>query len=388
MILSEAIETVQVPKPIPSDTLKTLKLFQTVLRITKDFYHRSGAKNKSGDLQSLENFKKLKRTLVQYKDVPWVRPIFDQINSINSEYVEKFQGQRRLKKVDMNSRLAPVLQAWSTKNPTAIISATKKLSPVVADLIATNKDPLQHRRNPYYRVNPLFFMASGFINQFEIDDIDAILDVDLTTEHYSYLPLPREKLHDYQYIVYYMQNLTSTQDPITIRNNKVTKYLQMAYAGTEYEALANKVQEYLSSNDKRLIPGVLSELRKYPELVKVNNEVKRTLNTVYRGVGWADDDYEDRVSINDIVQRDRQEQFVAATTSKHVATNFALGIGHLESNDRRRNTQSYVITYNVGPESVLLDTQIFGGIFGESEILIDATKAMVEDVTSIDDLEH
>lgn len=374
MLLNEDASMVQIPKPVDKSTVRTLKLFQQVLGIVFDAYHgHQMGGDKRGSLVSDQRFKAFKRKIAQYKDVPFVKPVFDQIAELNQQFIAKRQGARTTRHLDLTPHINKAMDAWRRKDMRAILQSKTELTTFTRALAAKGTDPLDNSRNPFYIENPLFFISARFLNAFEKDQIQTVIGLDLQRFQYSYLPLPKEKLDNFEYLAYYMLRLKDDDNPVTVTGSDVNKYFDMAYSGSEYETLISNVQRYLHDNDKTLIPGILAEIEKYPEIKALNDRAKQEITIVYRGVGGEG-------SLERILTTDKKNRFVATSTSKRAAKNFAMQIGHLESSDMRRTEDAVLITYSVGPESVLLDTTIFGGVFGEGEVLIDASKASLEDV--------
>lgn len=374
--LFEAAELVKTPVEVPRDVVRTLRLFQTVLRIVFDHYHSEYRSDKRGQLRSLEEFKSLKAKLKQYQSVPFVRPIFAQIEAINRAYIEKYQSQRQLKKQNISSPLAAVMAAWNTKNISAILQAAGPVSALVAQHQKAAAEPLQGKFNPYYIENPLFFISASFLEMFEREQIEAVMNLDLNEYRYSYLPLPPDKQGDFQYLGYYMLKLRNTQDPVSITGKAAKKYFDLAFSGSKYQELVTDITNYLHNNNKELIPKIVAGIQEFPEIAELNEKAKQGITRVYRGVGGEP-------SVTRILQQDRATRFVATSTSYSVAENFALQRGHLEDRQTRRVEDAVIITYAVGPESILFDTTIFGGLFGEGEVLIDVTKAAVEETEAL-----
>lgn len=374
--LFEAAELVKTPVEVPRNVVRTLRLFQTVLRIVFDHYHSEYRSDKRGQLRSLEEFKSLKTKLKQYQSVPFVRPIFAQIEAINRAYIEKYQSQRQLKKQNISAPLAAVMAAWNTKNISAILQAARPVSALVAQHRRATAEPLQGKFNPYYIENPLFFISASFLEMFEREQIEAVMNLDLNEYRYSYLPLPPDKQGDFQYLGYYMLKLRNTQDPVSITGKDAKKYFDLAFSGSKYQELVTDITNYLHNNNKELIPKIVAGIQEFPEIAELNEKAKQGIERVYRGVGGEP-------SVTRILQQDRATRFVATSTSHSVAENFALQRGHLEDRRTRRVEDAVIITYAVGPESILFDTTIFGGLFGEGEVLIDVTKAAVEETETL-----
>ena len=374
--LFEAADLVKTPTEVPRDVVRTLKLFQTVLRIVFEHYHSGYRADKRGQLRSLEEFKSLKAKLKQHQAVPFVRPIFNQIEAINRAFIEKYQSQRQLKKQSAAAPLAAVLRAWNTKNIPAILRAASPVAALVAQHRQAAVDPLHSKFNPYYIENPMFFISASFLEMFEREQIEAVMNLDLDQYRYSYLPLPPDKQGDFQYLGYYMLKLKNNQDPVSITGKDAKKYFDLAFTGSKYQELVTAITNYLHNNDKALIPAIMAGIREFPEINELNEKAKQGVSRVFRGIGGEP-------SVTKIIQQDRAARYVATSTSHRVAENFALQRGHLEDRNTRRVEDAVIITYAVGPESILFDTTIFGGLFGEGEILIDVSKATVEETETL-----
>lgn len=372
MILSEAVSVQQMPEPVPADVKRSLKLFQSVLSIVLEHYHAQYANDRRGQLQSVSQFKELKQKMAQHKNVPFVKPIIDQLDQINKEFIEKHKTAKTLKSVDVRGPLDSILKAWQSNDANAIIQAAPPLVSYMQSKEVATKDPLAGKRNPLYIENPLFFMSSNFLESFELEQIKEAATKDLSQFQYSYLPLPPDKRDNFQYLGYYILALKDNGQPVTLTGKQIQKYLDLAYSGSEYQSLVQLVQEYLLDNNIDNIPKILELIKSFPEIEKLNNSAKQSVTTVYRGISGEP-------SLTQILQQERENRFVATSDMRSVAENFALQRGHLEGKDTRRVDHAVILTYSVTPDSILLDTTIFGGVFGEGEILIDTALAVFED---------
>ena len=211
---------------------------------------------------------------------------------------------------------------------------------------------------------------------FEREQIEAVMNLDLNEYRYSYLPLPPDKQGDFQYLGYYMLKLRNNQEPVSITGKEAKKYFDLAFDGSKYRELVTDITNYLHNNNKELIPKIVAGIQEFPEIAELNEKAKQGVTRVYRGVGGEP-------SITKILRQDRESRYVATSTSHSVAENFALQRGHLEDRNLRRVEDAVIITYTVGPASILFDTTIFGGLFGEGEVLIDVSKAAVEETETL-----
>ena len=118
-------------------------------------------------------------------------------------------------------------------------------------------------------------------------------------------------------------------------------------------------------------------ISKHPAIYEANEKAKRKSKILYRGVGFGDE----YVGETEVINKDKKQQFVATSRSAHAAMNFALMKGHMDAD--RRSEYGYMIQYQVDPSCIILDTSIFMTVYGESEVLIDASKATVHEIERV-----
>jgi hypothetical protein len=212
-----------------------------------------------------------------------------------------------------------------------------------------------------YIENPLIFRSNNFLRQFEKEDISFVANRDLDKYKYSYLNFNELSMNDFQYLAYYIMKLSDKPETTIIKGTEAEKSFKMAYSGKDFDTLLELVEDYLSDNKKEHIPEILRLIDKFPNIKEANENSKKMITTVYRG--YPTDESE---PLDDII---------ATSKSKNVARRFAMQIGHFESEDNRRSDIGTIEEYSVTPDAIVLDTTIFGGIYGEEEVIIDFTKA-------------
>lgn len=237
-------------------------------------------------------------------------------------------------------------------------------------------------RNPMFIENPLFFQTTSFIRYFEIEEMNEIINMDVDNEYkYTFLDFPYNDVN-YQYVVFFIQNLQTDDKPVSIDNarrlDKIIKYKHRDNA--EFAELLSNVDRYLSSNNRELLPKIISQMKDFPDLVQANNQSKKDM-ILYRGAPFNGDTGEK--------PRGDQGKYTSGSLDKNVALNFALSIGHLEAKSNAR-TDGIIYAYQVPAQAVILNTEIFGGIFGEREIIFDATKSKLVDehMVTADEYRH
>ena len=92
-------------------------------------------------------------------------------------------------------------------------------------------------------------------------------------------------------------------------------------------------------------------------------------------------EYSTKKRIDFILKQEKKNKWVSTSKYDDSAKNFAMQKGHLMGG--RNNEWGLLLTYKVNPNSILLDTEIFGSIFGEAEVLIDTSKAKLVDYEEV-----
>lgn len=370
------------PKEISPEQRHMAEAFQDIVRLGMESFT-----GKRGNLEDLNKFKELKRRLKRYSNYPFAREMMDRVRDIDARLKEYF-SDRRPGNLDRISQEIISLgnQLWENPGWDSIGIADRilKLHASLQSGRRKQSDVLGQwqNKNPFFKENPLFFGETGLIRQFEIGDMQRVVDKDLDDNRYSYLPFKEGLMGDYEYMAHWISELRDSPEPIELSGNQFKRYSRFAFDQKSYGEIEEMVSEYLHSNDKDLIPQILKSMQKIPSLVEANEDYKSKLSgPLYRGIPSEDepDDY----SVDDIVNEDKMRSPVAMSESFHSARNFALQKGHLMSDEARRSEFGVVLTYQVPEDAIILCTQIFGGIFNEDEVLVDARKCQLSDWTSV-----
>jgi hypothetical protein len=350
MILNENLNVTY--SEISSETKQILSIFQDTLKILLKFYHHNNHGDKRGQLKSIKEFKEMKKEFARFHNYPFMKPIFKQINKIQSEFLEMFQSKRSLKKIDY-SDLRNKINAFKDGD----WKSAKSIKPLIDTYQSSKKKPLEYKFNPFYIENPIIFQTNDFLKQFEKNDIIEVANKDLNKFKYSYIPLNDIIETDFQYLAYMILNLFDKPNTTTLSGRSLKSFFDMTILNKDYKNLILLINDYLYNNNKTLIPKIINLIKDIPEVSSANEEAKKSIKQLYRGYPY-DDNY------------DTNEEFIATSKSSYVAKRFALQIGHLESEDNRRSEVGIIETYKVSPSDIILDTTIFGGIYGESEVII------------------
>lgn len=384
-ILKEELSII--PHEIDDETREVLSIFQDLIALLFKHYHSSQYGDKRGGLQTVKNFKELKRSLSRFHNYPFIQTVMRQIDAIGLELIDRIQAKREFRRDndDLGQIMLKAKQAWMSqdlKQVFAMDSILKQKATVYQRAHKSEEAILSKRFNPMYIENPLIFQSSNFLETFERSQMEEVIEKDLNRFKYSYLKLPTSKHSDFQFVAYFILALKDNQDPVVLTNKRLRKFFDMAYSDDNYKKMIADVRAYLSGNDKSKIPLILQQMKKFPEIEQANEAAIAKLTQVYRGVpldDGEDSDSESRITVKQAAARDKQQPYLATTDQPWTAKNFALRRGHLESDDTRRVEDGVIFTYELGPGAAILDTTIFGGIFGEGEIIIDPSKAKMVD---------
>jgi hypothetical protein len=255
------------------------------------------------------------------------------------------------------------------------------IDPVDHNIDASNET--KHLINREFYNEPSFFGTTKLLDRLMSEDYQEIEKIDTDKPLYTAIDFPFKKLEDdWHYIVYFLKQLKTDDSPISFKSTyDFRKFVKVAHASDEnFKKLHDVVDNYLHSNNRDLIPQIVELIELVPTIKKANDKRKAQIKTVYRGLGFGEDEYPTETSI---LRQEKKRRFVATSESKHAAKNFALQKGHLEGEEDRRSGVGYIIQYSVTPDAILFDTKIIETVFNESEILIDATKAKFIDMEQV-----
>lgn len=229
---------------------------------------------------------------------------------------------------------------------------------------------------------PSFFGTTRLLQHIGPRELDKVKSLDFSKPLYTAIDFPSRKTDSLDYGLYFLLQLTDSPKPRRMTDaSGLRTHTKVRYAEDKaYQRLLKLIDAYLHSNNKKLIPEIISLINANPTLKAANDKAKKKIKVVYRGLGFAEGD---DTSNEEIEQREHDQEYVATSLSRRAALNFALQIGHLESAESRRSNSGVIITYKVTPEAILLDTDILETVYNEREILIDARLATIE---SIDDV--
>lgn len=348
MLLHESVKVTYTE--IGNETKQILETFQDILKVLLKFYHDNKYGDKRGQIESIKDFKELKKQMKRYHNYSFTKPLLDQLNQIQSEFKNMFQAKRKINKsnVDLRSYIEQFKKGnWKLAN---------SVKPIIQQYETSQSEPLKYKFNPFYIENPLIFQTNDYLKQFEKSDIEKVANRDLNIFKYSYIPLNDIVQSNFQYLAYMILNLSDKPIEKELTGSNIKSYFDLTIDDPQYKKLISLVKSYLSDNDKSKIPMILEIMNKFPEIKSANENSKQKIKYLYRG--FPDEEYKS------------SSKYIAASKSINVAERFALKIGHLESEENRRSERGIIEKYEVSQDDIILDTTIFGGIFDEEEVII------------------
>ena len=371
--LLESTELKQVGvRPINKVERYYIENFLTFLNFVKNY-------TKKGSYPTEETFMNFVSDINQFRKFKFSDRLFSNIDEIlnkiqasdsakiqkDSIYEIYFKEIDKLYNLFMNKNVDGILKY----NLSKIQNERNKL-----EQINLNRSAIVKISNPYYVQSSWLFVTNDFIENFDEEDLENLSNKDLSKYKYTYLEFPTNRLDNYQYLVYFITQLTDSDKPVRLNGKDFIRWSEMLYS--DYSEISDLVHRYLYNNDRNLVPKILKLLPKYPDLYDANEKSKNQTKEVYRGLGFYDNVPND----TEIIKKEKKSKYVATSAYENVAKRFAEMIGHLETERRSPEGDGRIIVYTVNNKSILIDFSIFGSAFGETEILIDSTKAKIKEI--------
>ena len=358
--------------------------FQNFLKVILKYFKEQDSR--IGSFRDYQNFKK---EIKAYSDKPWIDVFKNWFKRFNKEILQNFQNKRNARKSsikelkDVNQRMESALTSLDEKS---FVSLAQTLDKTSEAIIKSDENPFKYARNPIQIQDPLFFQTDDLLRSFSHKDMENLSEKNLKEYRYTYLNYPKRSEKDYQFMVYWLQNLKNKPKPVELSKDQFVKYSKFLYDHDGFDDLLKNVEIYLSDNKKSLIPEILKGIKKFPAIYNENERLKHKYTTVYRGIPLGDPDSEsDAQNERDIIAIDKKQKYVATSPNFNTALRFAAMIGHLESWSSARSESGFVLEYHVEPNDILLDTNVFGGKFFEEEILINSQTAKLEEIHNLED---
>ena len=369
-------------RPVDEDEIAWGRKFQEVMAISIDF-QKAMEKNGSDPFYL---FDQLKKHMQPYFQEPWMRRFHewvdyrqedvDQYNA-SKAHVEKHKDRHeeifKSGKAVLGDPVA--LRAWYKK-----LGDHKKHLDIVSKgdshAFPRGRGIAKRYVNPFFKENGLFFGTTGFLSQFVEGEMEDIIKTDLT-KAYTALPYPTQS-EDFEHVAYWFMKLKTNDDEWDVPHHDLKKVTKMQNMNNpDLDRLYELVASYLKSNDKSALKKAMALLPSFDNFFAKNEQSKNSISVVYRGlVDRYDPDNEEDVKYNSkmVIEEDIRRGTVATSRHRSVAERFVYTSGaHLIQ--REVSDSGWLISYEVGPDSIILDTTIFGGVFGEAEIVIDPSRA-------------
>jgi hypothetical protein len=241
---------------------------------------------------------------------------------------------------------------------------------------------VQRRLERTFSESPSIFGTTRLLKNIGDTEYRHVKALNFDDQLYTTNDFPHGKTDEFDYVLHFLLQLNSSPKPRRVTDAgefRISNKVRYANDG-KFERLMKLTDQYLHSNDKELIPEIKALIDSVPEIKRANDKAKLKIKTVYRGIAIGENQSSSSVAIE---RQERKQRYVATSDSRHAAKNFALQKGHLESDENRRSELGVIITYSVTPAAILFDTRVVDTAYNESEILIDATKATIENIEEI-----
>jgi hypothetical protein len=334
-----------------------------------------------------ESYLEFKKKIKPYEKYGYTKPLKYMIDRIEKALGHEDNYDKLKEEQDkFMSEHSKIIELIKSGNIDKALEINKDRINYVDDHIEMQKGVdyyVKDMRNPYYKKWSIFSRSGELISDFEKKHIDQLSEVkEKLNDKWTYLDFPKGKVHDFQYMLYFINELKD--EGYSHRVKDIKNYLKFKYSDNkDFDKLIDIVENYLYNNNKKLIPEIMELVNKLEDVRKMNDKSKKNIKKVYRGLGFREEELEvKRSKLEDyILEQEKRNKYVATSKGEYSAKNFAYMKGHLSSD--RISDIGYILEYEVSPDSILLDTEIFGSIFGESEVLIDVTKAKLKNIKEV-----
>lgn len=171
----------------------------------------------------------------------------------------------------------------------------------------------------------------------------------------------------------FCENVTNEPQEIQVsRKDYIVNYLLPNILGDYlYQTYLDAVENYLYSSNRDALNTITEITLNNSDLLELNRIVTSDVGVVYRGLSFYDKndaDYEEILNGNIITSGNAR--FVSTSTSKSVAQQFA-------------ESKNVGLILTIEPGTVIYSSDIAGGVFGESEIIIDMSDSTIIEIEEV-----
>lgn len=376
IILSESKEIKQVPVFPLSGFLKIyLKKFQEMLLLIKL------------DTLDEKEVKKIKENLNRYSSYNFSKTLLKNINDyLESIYVAKEEISKSLNLSSVNEIKEEFFQGnyKNVYNESLVLS--RKIKSYLLSLTKTKKKFTKFSEIKKSPLHQLFSggQRTGLLSLLDQSTIDDIISVDLEGKYtYLYpqhsssgLNLP-DATSEIEYLIYIISKLKDSPKAVRLSSKDFEIYYRIM--NPQFSELRKLIQHYIFSNDKKSIEKIKELIT--PDIRQAIIKSTQGIKVVYRGLNGIE-----AYNKNEIRETEKKIRFISTSPDKYVAERFAKAKGHLNTSDKQEDEgkESTLLTYDISnKDCVIFSTAIFGEAFGESDILIDSTKATLLDISPV-----
>lgn len=336
---------------------------------------------------ALSHVKEFRDVLLKYgKPFKFAQQMLAEIDKALDSHTKMLQSKDKLKAhmPAISQHSADLKAAFMSGNKSAMRKHREELEKRIEDIDHHVDAPATARRTIERRFSesPSIFGTTRLLKHIGEREYTKVKAIDFSQPLFTVNDFPHGRTDEFDYVLHFLLQLGPEAKPRRVTDAgdfRVSNKVRYANNG-KFDKLMKLTDQYLHSNDKALIPEIKALIDSIPEIKRANDKAKLKIKTVYRGIAIGENQSSSHAAIS---REERRLRYVATSDSKHTAKNFALQRGHLEGDAVRHSELGAIITYSVTPDAILFDTRVIDTAYNESEILIDATRATIENIEEI-----
>jgi hypothetical protein len=346
MIIIESSNVSEVtPRAINSIELKLCTEFQSMLKYVSEYFNKDLA---------IDELRNLESGMLKYRRYPFSKKIINNIGGLIDHQEKVLSAKSDIDSDDFKSSLSKncdsIISSFLSGDYNAAARYTNWVNSTIDTLSKSSQRNAEKMSNNLLISGCLFSDPNKLVTDFDENDFNNVMNKDLSVYKYTVVDLPKTKMDDPYFIIYFIQHLVDSLKPQRINISDIKRFgIMNGSDNSDYNKLKDIVTQYLYSNEKKYIPEIVRLIDRVPSVRSYNEKLKRKIHVVYRGV--TDNDS----SFNAIMDTERKSRYVATSSSKRIAIGFATntnGILHGEGNE------GTLITYYVSPNAIMFDTRV------------------------------
>lgn len=158
------------------------------------------------------------------------------------------------------------------------------------------------------------------------------------------------------------------------RRTYIKEYLLKDILKDKYDEYMQALEDYLHSSNRDSLMKIVEITVNNPDLLELNKIVSGNPDKVYRGLSfWSEDDVDyQRILYDKDMYIEGEHRYVSTSKIKSIAKQFA-----------NSKSEGVGLVLTIRPGTIIYCSEIAGGVFGESEIIIDMQDSEILDVEKV-----